>query len=216
MLRFSKHRIESYAALYIYFHLFILFPLAKSKLKTMTTTKIKLRLILLFLFAILVSATGFILIRKTLSAHDKKQRVASQIAQLPNNLPFLALDKVSYPYSGQKTFIFHFHPDCEHCSYEAKAIQTNINAFAAAQLIWISEADAPTIRKFAKFNKLENLPNVHWMADTASVFRQVFGSSAVPAVLIYDENGKLLKNYSGETKPSALLKYLNNESETGL
>lgn len=181
----------------------------------MTTTKIKLRLILLFLFATLVSATGFILIRKTLSAHEEKQRVASQISQLPNKLPFIALDKMSYSHPGQKTFIFHFHPDCEHCSYEAKAIQTNIHAFGAAQLIWISEADAPTIRKFAKVNKLEHLPNVHWMADTASVFRQVFGSSAVPAVLIYDENGKLLKNYRGETKPSALLKYLNNESETG-
>lgn len=40
------------------------------------------------------------------------------------------------------------------------------------------------------------------------VFDDIFGKSGVPASFIYDKNGKLVKQFKGEVKVEALLKYL--------
>ncbi len=102
----------------------------------------------------------------------------------------------------------------DRCSYEAEAIQKQLEDFRSTQLIWISAADSSSIRQFAQQHQLDQVPNVHWMSDTADVFAHTFGSSSVPSVWIYGQDGQLLKHYKGETKPAALLKYLHDEPKT--
>jgi len=173
------------------------------------------RPLLHLLLFILISAVIILLICKTIDAKSKKELVAAKVAQWPSKLPFQALRSFNFPSPRQASIIFYFHPECDHCIYEAKAIQKHLDAFRSVQMIWISAADSSSIRHFAQEQQLDKQPNVQWMSDTADVFHHTFGSSSVPSVWIYGKAGQLLKHYQGETKPSALLKYLNNESETG-
>lgn len=172
------------------------------------------RPLLLFLLVTLISAVIFLLLRKTIEAQSRKEQVMAKTAQRPARLPFQALARFNYPPTKQSSIIFYFHPECDHCSYEAGAIQKQLDAFRSTQLIWISEADSSSIRQFAQKHQLDQVPNVHWMSDTADVFARSFGSGSVPSVWIYGQDGQLLKHYKGETKPAALLKYLQDEPKT--
>lgn len=169
------------------------------------------RPVLLFLLVTLISAVIFLLLRKTIEAQSRKEQVMAKTAQRPARLPFKALVRFNYPPTKQSSIIFYFHPECDHCSYEAEAIQKQLEDFRTTQLIWISAADSSSIRRFAQQHLLDQVPNVHWMSDTANVFARSFGSSSVPSVWIYGQDGQLLKHYKGETKPAALLKYLNDD-----
>lgn len=172
------------------------------------------RPLLLFLLVTLISAVIFLLLRKTIEAQSRKEQVIVKTAQRPAKLPFQALARFNYPPTKQSSIIFYFHPECDHCSYEAEAIHKQLEDFRFTQLIWISAADSSSIRHFAREHQLDQVPNVHWMSDTADVFTRNFGSSSVPSVWIYGQDGQLLKHYKGETKPAALLKYLHNEPKT--
>ncbi len=174
-------------------------------------SKLNPRPLILLLAVTLISGIIFTLLRKTLTAQAQRSKIEAQSAQRPPKLPFAALGSFQYPPNDQASVIFFFHPECEHCSYEAVAIQKELTAFGQAQLIWISTADTASVRQFAQDQKLAGLPNVHWMSDTARVFDQVFGASSVPSVWIYNAQGQLTKHYKGETKPAALLKYLNHD-----
>lgn len=168
----------------------------------------------LFCLVMLISFFVFYLIRMTLKIQGHKHQINTQTAQRPAKLPFQALARFNYPPDKQSSIIFYFHPECDHCSYEAEAIQKQLKDFRSTQLIWISAADSSSIRQFAQQHQLDQVPNVHWMSDTADVFARSFGSGSVPSVWIYGQDGQLLKHYKGETKPAALLKYLHNEPKT--
>ncbi len=172
------------------------------------------RPLILFLLVTFLSAVIFLLLRKTIEAQTRKEQVIAKMAQRPSKLPFHSLDSFNYPPSNQASIIFYFHPECDHCSYEAEAIQKQLEDFRSTQLIWISAADSSSIRQFAQQHQLDQVPNVHWMSDTADVFAHTFGSGSVPSVWIYGQDGQLLKHYKGETKPAALLKYLHDEPKT--
>lgn len=172
------------------------------------------RPLFLFFLAVFISAVVFLLVHKTIEAQSRKEQVMAKIAQFPSKLPFQSLDSFSYPAFKQASILFYFHPQCDHCSYEAGTIQKQLDAFSSTQLIWVSEADSTSIRHFAQDHQLDQAPNVHWMSDTADVFARTFGSSSVPSVWIYSQDGQLLKHYKGETKPAALLKYLHHEPKT--
>ena len=167
-----------------------------------------------FLLVTFLSAVTFLLLRKTIEAQTRKEQVVAKTAQRPAKLPFQALARFNYPSAKQSSIIFYFHPECDHCSYEAEAIQKQLEDFRSTQLIWISAADSSSIRQFAQEHQLDKAPNVHWMSDTANLFASTFGSSSVPSVWIYSKDGQLMKHYKGETKPAALLKYMHHEPKT--
>jgi thiol-disulfide isomerase/thioredoxin len=110
--------------------------------------------------------------------------------------------------NNQKTIILFFHPECEHCQYEAKTIVSELNQFGSTNIWWISSADKSSIQLFLKKYQLNTLPNQYFAHLPIELISTTFGSISVPHIFIYDENQHLLKEFKGETKIEALLKYL--------
>jgi len=109
---------------------------------------------------------------------------------------------------NKATLIINFHPECEHCQYEADIISERINEFRPFQVLFITYASAEQIRKFAQDYRLIGFANIIFLEDRELIFNDVFGESIVPESYIYDKNGKLVKKFRGEVKVEALLKYL--------
>lgn len=63
------------------------------------------------------------------------------------------------------------------------------------------------IKKFALQYGL-NYPNITFLQDPKLQFSTWFGKTSVPAVYIYNAQHKLVKEYHGETKIEAIIKYL--------
>lgn len=142
----------------------------------------------------------------------KKQEIAQQIQSMPGFYFYrLGTDSIFTEADltpNKASLIVNFHPECEHCQYEAEIIGKRINDFKAYQLLFISYAETETIKEFAKKYKLAGYPNIIFLEDKDMIFNDIFGKSGIPNSFIYNKNGKLVKQFKGEVKVGALLKYL--------
>lgn len=106
------------------------------------------------------------------------------------------------------TIIVYFDPTCEHCQQEAKAFRQQAGQLKDAQVLWLSSEPIEQIQRFGKENGLAAIPSVTVAHITKETAHETFGFTTVPSILIYDAEGRFVKQYKGETKMEALTSYL--------
>jgi hypothetical protein len=163
--------------------------------------------LLILITIILVAAILSFLIYTIFSKIEEKKQFNAQIKSVPKSSIFHWIG-AKPGINNQKTIILFFHPECEHCQYEAKSIVSELNQFGSANIWWISSADKSSIQLFLKKYQLNTLPNQYFAHLPIELISTTFGSISVPHIFIYDENQHLLKEFKGETKIEALIKYL--------
>ena len=109
---------------------------------------------------------------------------------------------------SKTTIIIFFNSNCEHCQYEARAIAQNISAFTKAHLLFISEESKKSIIAFSTIHKLDSSDGVWWLKMQSDDVYKTFGPISVPHIWIYNKQGQLVKEFSGETKVEAILEWL--------
>jgi len=110
---------------------------------------------------------------------------------------------------NQPTVILYFHPECEHCQYEAAEIGRQPKQFAVANLIMITPDDSlKRITAFADRFNLWQVDNLVVLFDRKGQFKFLFGTSVVPSIFIYDANKQLMKQFVGEVKMEVVLKMI--------
>ncbi|OWK70100.1 peroxiredoxin [Pedobacter sp. AJM] len=107
--------------------------------------------------------------------------------------------------------IFYYNADCEHCDYEAKEIRKHIRAFEKVQVVMVSTNMPEQTAQFINTHQLNNYAFITWLYDKEYNFYKWFGKSVTPSVYIYNKQRQLVKEYTGEVKVSAVLKYLDHE-----
>ena len=100
-----------------------------------------------------------------------------------------------------------FHPECEHCQYEAKSINDKQKELANTNIIMFTSANDSLIHAFSKTYGLDSLKNVHILNDSTNAMHQLFAVKTMPTVIIYNAKNQLVKRFNGETKIEAILKY---------
>jgi len=145
----------------------------------------------------------------------RKLREQAQRQERTKSLPafqFLKLDRTTFSSAqlsaAQASVIIYFNPDCEHCQYEARAIRDSLHRFAEVNVLLISDEPIARLQAFAKEYDLANQPNIHILYDGERKFKVLFGTSLVPSIFIYNRQQQLVKQFKGETKIEAILKYL--------
>jgi peroxiredoxin len=107
--------------------------------------------------------------------------------------------KINFESLEEKMIIILFQPDCDHCQVEAKNIQKRLSAFEGYQLYFISSHAMDIINRFAKDHKLDNQPNVQFGWTSVNNVLDNFGAIPAPSIYIYNKEGKLVKNFNGQT-----------------
>ncbi len=148
------------------------------------------------------------------NASFEKVQIAKSAKEKFSTLPALslkALDSSSIDASIFKgsLILIYFNSECDHCQYEVKDIMGNITDFTSATLIFMSSEPLAKINSFAEASGLKNYKNVFFTKISANDAFTSFGTLAVPHVFIYGPDRKLRKEFKGETKAEAILKYLN-------
>ena len=167
---------------------------------------------LLLVFLLLV---GGFLIYQVVIGYVAKKEAETRIQTLPN-VEFVSLtgDLVDL-HSFDKTkplVIIYFHPECEHCQYEAKEIGQNAKAFEHCQLVMITRDDSiQRVNDFISKYNLFEVDNIEILLDNKNQFKKTFGKALIPSVYIYDKSQKLKKQYLGETKQEAIISEIENE-----
>lgn len=108
----------------------------------------------------------------------------------------------------KQVFIF-FNPDCEHCQYEAQQAHKYTAQLAQTEINWIGPDTEERVSNFAQQYGLDTLSHHRVLLDTQQQMDTIFGTKGFPEIWIYDESGKLLKKYHGETKWEAIVNQVN-------
>lgn len=157
------------------------------------------------------SAVSYLLYKSIVKVHTK-QVLKETIATLPD-FNFLSLDSISKTKANlipdKYLVLVWFNTGCEHCQYEAQEFRGNPDSFKQTQILMVSGEPISDIRNFGNTYRVDTLNYLTLLHCEYNVFFNTFGTTSVPSIFIYSPEGKLLKQYSGETKLEAITKYLN-------
>lgn len=147
------------------------------------------------------------------SSFEKIQQ-RKEIEQKSSTLPDLklyTLDSLAFdafPMSDKSVVLIHFNTTCEHCHYEVLAIKDAADEFNDAEVIFFSTEALSLIRPFASASGLGEHTNIHFTKISFTDVTNIVGVLSVPHIFIYGPDKKLRKEFKGETRPEAILKYL--------
>jgi peroxiredoxin len=100
-----------------------------------------------------------------------------------------------------------FHPECEHCQYEAKSINERHNDLENVNVVMFTVAIDSLTMAFSRQYGLDSLKNVHVLSDTTKAMEKLFDVNGIPTIVIYNAQNQLVKRFNGETKIEAIIKY---------
>jgi len=164
-----------------------------------------------WLIVMLVALAISYLLYKTIIRINTKQALKEAITSLPV-FDFQTTDSISYTNANLLHYkylvLVWFNTDCEHCQYEVQEFGKNPVSFSHTQILMVSGESLSDIRKFGKTYGVDTLGYLKLMNCDYQVFFNTFGTTSVPSLFIYSPEGKLLKQYNGETKFEAITKYL--------
>ena len=161
------------------------------------------------IIALLLAVVGF-LIYNVATGYKSRKEVEQRIQTLPD-IAFKSITGASVNlHSFDKTkplVIIYFHPECEHCHYEAKEIGQNATAFKNCQLVMVTADDSTKrVEQFCNTHNLWEVDNIEILFDRENLFKKTFGKAIIPSVYIYSKTRELKKQFLGETKPEAIIK----------
>lgn len=164
------------------------------------------------LLVVALSFSGVWLGKHVVKAYKSKKEISQQIQTLQHacfeslNGGTICIDEFD---SRKLTVIIYFHPECEHCQYEASEIGRNAQQFENANLIMITSDDSiKRLEGFASNYHLWEVDNLAILIDRKREFKKRFGSAVSPSVFIYGTDRKLVKTYKGEVKIEAIISCL--------
>lgn len=98
---------------------------------------------------------------------------------------------------GQTSFLLYFSPTCPYCRMETRRIVNNIGKLKDVQFVLITNKNMEAIKLFSKEFEIEKYDNITIGIDTGHVFSNYFQPNVIPFSVIYNENKKLKKAFSG-------------------
>ena len=169
--------------------------------------------VLKYLISIVLLATGIWLGRYNWKSYQSKKEIGNLI-QTVQHCCFeslagreMCIDEFN---PGQPTVIIYFHPECEHCQYEASEIGNSSDQFEKANMILITADDSiARIEDFAMRYHLWEVDNLTILLDRKKIFKNHFGTTIVPSIFIYGPDRKLLKMWKGEIQMKAVISTIN-------
>lgn len=169
----------------------------------------------ILIIAVLLLAAGFYYFGYRNTAGSEEAKVESAVAEeaAASDLPWLPIVKadgsrlVVKDLKG-KTVLVLFQPDCDHCQREAVQIRENLSHFDGYQLYFVSDAALPQISQFAKEYELEGIRNIHFAQASVNDIIYTVGPVPSPSLFVYSENGRLVKDFKGETPVEQIIPYL--------
>lgn len=140
----------------------------------------------------------------------KASKKVKEKASMLNELPIFSMDSMKYemPKETKPVVLILFNTGCEHCQYETSQIKKSIASFSRSSIVMISSETLTTIEEFSVRYGLSDQPNISFCKINAENVFETFGSGVIPRIFIYGRDRKLIKEFKGETKIEAILKYI--------
>ncbi len=163
--------------------------------------------LLLLLVTSLLAVTLFVL-HNTLEKANHKRWARQNLNVLPD-IPMVDFDSTRFYVSlNRKTILIYFNSECNYCQYEVDQLIRSKKALKDFDLVLMSSESLDVLKSYAKENSFLDQPGISFTKINLEEAYNAFGSLAVPQIFIYGTDQRLIKEFRGETKLDAILKYL--------
>ncbi|MFT7036222.1 MAG: thioredoxin-related protein [Parvicella sp.] len=154
---------------------------------------------------------GLSLVYLTYSTFSRKNEIRKNLENLSVG-HFKKLDSQPFDLCLLKNdaplILVYFNSECDYCQSEARDLKENIQGLKNTELLMVSAETSESIKQFKVDFQLD-VDNIHFARVDAGDIFDTFGSVSVPALFVYDKEGKLVKMFKGKTKISVVLEVLN-------
>lgn len=163
------------------------------------------KLAFIFLFIVLgcIGYLGFS-IYENLQA---KQAIEKRIATLPEFSLLNLSGETLYPGAKERQIpliLTYFNTGCEFCQAEIRSMQKHQQLQEQVTIYLVSGESLPVLKQFSKEFQLDSLRGIQILHDSEKRIKELFGVKGVPNTFVYGKDGRLLKNFQGETKAEVL------------
>lgn len=138
--------------------------------------------------------------------------VKDRIATLPNLGRFVSLSgdtiQTDSLAGGRAVILLYFNSECRFCIGEIEDILDHPDLIANSMVMLISAEPDSTLRAFRAQYRLQSYPYVRVLQDTSGAFYQTFGTRVFPSAYVYSPHRRLLEQYRGQVRASALYRTL--------
>lgn len=152
-------------------------------------------------------ALALFMVYRIIETRMAKQEIQLRISSVPSRSIFFELDstRFSFPVS-KKLILVLFNSTCEHCQYELAQVKENIGFFKDNELVFLSAEPIAAIKQVS--DTFGQQTNVRFVKVNPEDLYENFGTVRYPTILIYGTDGRLIKEFKGETKIEAILQYV--------
>lgn len=171
------------------------------------------KFVIIILGIIIAFAIGW-MVYSSITTIKNKEKLKEFTQSIPD-IMYLDLDSANQSLksniNNQPLVIIYFNSDCDICNEEAVEIFEHRNDLTGIHLLFISLEDLSSIRLFADSTGLSQMPNVVLGNIDDHVSDHLLSIRSTPQVFIYNIEGELTKQFIGQTKVEAIIKYANQE-----
>jgi thioredoxin-related protein len=104
--------------------------------------------------------------------------------------------------------IIHFNSECEYCDEKAQQIKKYFLEFENSELLFVSSEEWTKLNAFASKHHLGEHSNVRILQSGEGEFNELFNTTALPAILIYNNFGHLVIKIDDLVSIKTVIKYL--------
>ncbi|PSL47433.1 AhpC/TSA family protein [Chitinophaga niastensis] len=110
---------------------------------------------------------------------------------------------------NEKTMVFVFSVDCDHCKHLTEEVLKNIDKFKKTQILMITPFKVEQMKEYYDQYKIQNYPNVIMASEPTRQIMYFYDLHFFPGLYIYDKKQQFVKGFEGAAKLDSLLFYLN-------
>ncbi len=114
-------------------------------------------------------------------------------------------DSIKVDHLDGRLILVLYNPDCDHCQRQATDISNHFDLFEGYKLYFVS---AEQRGDFAEKYNLNNRSNVIFAQGAIVPVVKTLKPTSMPTILIYDDDGVLVKRFDGETKVADMAEFL--------
>lgn len=146
------------------------------------------------------------------STIENKEELAMHLQTIPSfSLKSLSGNTVNESdLKGKKSIIIYYGIDCSFCESEALQLKENKDKIEDFNILMVAQNTLDEQTEFRDRFDLKD-DNFHFVYDEDKSFYNSYGIVGTPTILLYNENGRLLKKLNGSASMDIILEHLTLE-----
>ncbi|WP_291913195.1 thioredoxin domain-containing protein [Chitinophaga sp. CB10] len=109
----------------------------------------------------------------------------------------------------EKTMVFVFSVDCDHCKHLTEEVLKNIDKFKKYQILMVTPFNVDQMKEYYKQYNIAKYPNIIMASEPTRQIMYFYDLHFFPGLYIYSAKDKFIKGFEGSAKVDSLLYYLN-------